>query len=139
MAMNKRETAEMQALRDRVAFLEAQMPQDKLEAPSTMTREEKPYGVLTRGWFINSWSLRQDASMSGAVELGCTDGIFHSRSNPNKTSTQTTGSMYRSRLDALIALKVEVSKHFFTAIGKLDTEIRKEKKSPTPTPERGPK
>lgn len=136
--MNKREQAEMQALRDQVTFLEAQLPRE-MEVPGPVTYDEilakrgKTGMKPVPGWFLNP-SCVTDFSWGGverAVSLGCSTGHFHSRDNPKETTSQGGGQMYRSRLDVLLVARAHAHECFMKRLAEIDKAIAAERKNPS--------
>lgn len=80
----------------------------------------KHYSEVVQGWFPHQYNG------NFRVELGCSTGTFHSRSNPKKTDSQNGGVMYRTRLDALLVCRHEATLEAAKFLAKIDAEIEKE-------------
>lgn len=120
MAMNKKELAEMDKLRRDVDLARA-LSWPSYSMPKAMTKAEiddRAPGVgATPGWFWNKYEE--------SVNLGCSNGYSHNSSGP-KTSTQGMGRMMRTRLQALQALRIEVTVSCAERLARIDAMIKAE-------------
>ena len=132
MAMTKAEKAELEAARNSLALVRAMHFPD-YPVPQPMTYEEikaslvaggKRFGhtqMVARGWFYNA-NLGGQGGYSNSVTHGCSDGIHHSREG-DVTTTQQTGRMYRTKLEALQALRHELTTQAATVLAAVDAQI----------------
>lgn len=121
--MNKKEQAEMQELREQLAMAKA-LKWPSYTAPRSFdySNYKFEYSKPLQGWF--QWSNGTDYR----VTLGCSSGVSHSTDNPTKTSTQTGGRFYVSKLDALKVARCQMSERFAKVLAKIDAEISSEEK-----------
>lgn len=82
---------------------------------------------------MNEYTCSSDYPLHG-ITLGCTDGNYRNRTARYFTDTQMAGRMWANRIDALVYARTTATAKFATILAKLDTEIKKERKSPTPEP-----
>jgi hypothetical protein len=116
MAMTKAEKTRLEELETALALSWPAYPE-----PKPMTREEieaakvtvKPesnargYGRtrIALGWFCNAYN--------GEVSQGWSDGMYHSRHNiTGDSASQNIGRMYRTKQEAAMALRHEMSREF---------------------------
>lgn len=130
MAMNKKEQAEMEALRDALAKAKAmRWPDYPMPAPVTRQwidanlvdggiKYGKPQKVA-RGWFTYS---HIDGYRRPGASYGCSDGINHDTSS-DTTSTQNMGRMYATKLEALQAVRIEVTQRVAGILASIDRQI----------------
>lgn len=127
MAMNKAEKAEMQALRVALALRMPDYPE-----PRPMTRDEilasrtveapgryrsTDTQMVAQGWDWNRHNL--------SVTVIYSDGMYHARDGFSSWS-QTHGRLYRSKADALRAMRISMSKAFAEDLAKIDAQIAAE-------------
>ena len=125
MAMTKAERAALdkaehearlaRALRFPTDPVPKQMGLDEIAA--AMTHKSVKYGrehTVARGWFYNTYAAR--------VSFGCSDGTFHNKDG-DTTSTQTPGSMYRTKAEALRAMRHEKVREVAEILAKIDKQI----------------
>jgi hypothetical protein len=130
MAMNKKEQAEMDALRNALAEAKAMRWPD-YPAPAPVTRQwieanlvdgGMKYGrpqKVARGWFYNS---HLGGYGSPGVTYGCSDGMNHDKVE-DKTSVQGAGRMYATKLEALQALRIELTQRCAGILASVDRQI----------------
>jgi hypothetical protein len=130
MAMNKKEQAEMQSLRDALDMARAmRWPDYPLPAPVTRAwidanlvdggmRHGSPQKVA-RGWFYNSYF---DSLSRPRITYGCSNGVHHETSG-DTTSTQTMGRMYATKREALQALRIELTQRCAGILASIDRQI----------------
>jgi hypothetical protein len=103
-------------------------------APRPMTREEieaakvelspKDRSVFrvrhaALGWFYNAYSA--------SITQGWSDGMSHGRDNvTGDHGSQGMGRIYRSKTDAAMALRIEMSRDFAKKLAAVDRIIREE-------------
>lgn len=126
MAMTKTEKERMDRLEKAVALARS-MRWPEYPEPAPMTQEEKKaalvdggtrYGQIqrvARGWFHNSHSK--------TVTYGCSDGIGHSPTG-DTTSSQGAGLMFATKVDALRAMRLEMTERYAEELAKVDAEIQ---------------
>jgi hypothetical protein len=132
MAMTKKEALEMADLRKALAEAKAlRFPTYRVVPP--MTREEILAGLVdgdmrygspqkvTPGWFYNGHN--------DDVRLGCSNGSGHDSWNSRATSSQGMGRMYRTKLEALRNLRLDVTQICAERLAKIDRWIAEEEES----------
>lgn len=132
MAMNKAEKAELEEARNALALVRAMHFPD-YPVPEPMTYEEinasfvdggKQFGQtqrVARGWFYNA-NLGGHGGYSNGVTHGCSNGINHSREG-DVTTTQQAGRMYRTKLEALQALRHDLTTQAAKVLAAVDAQI----------------
>lgn len=125
MSMNKAEKAEMAALRDALALSRAMKFPD-YAVPNAMSTAEimearGGWSGVVRGWFYVA-SLGGIGGYSNTVTYGCSNGISHNRTG-DKTTTQGGGRMYRTKLDALQALRHDLTKEAAKELAHVDAML----------------
>lgn len=126
MAMTKAEKARVEELETALALCWPPYPE-----PAPMTREEIEAAkvVLTPrdnsiyktrsaalGWFYNAYN--------GAVTQGWSDGMSHSRNNiTGDSASQQMGRMYRTKAEAAMVMRLEMSRDFATKLAAVDRII----------------
>jgi len=113
--MNKKEQAMVDALKQRIA-----LSWPRYEEPKPMDLSGASSHNLKTGWFSSQWGTSYSAS------LGCSSGVFHSRTHTDKTDSQQPGTMYPTKLDALKVARCQMSERFAEALARLDAEIEVE-------------
>ena len=132
MAMNKKEQAEMVALKSQVATLLLLVGTSHETPPKPMTRQEifdtikeTKQGPLP-GWFVNDYLLLElgpmyrGGSLSRVITLGCSSSIHHNTSGP-KTTTQEMGRMWRTQREALLYARALSAQKFGERLAAIDT------------------
>jgi hypothetical protein len=126
MAMTKKEQEEMALLREARDMARA-MRWPEYPCPARMTAAEinaakVPGGVkhgsqqmVARGWFF--WGTR--------VTYGCSDGIHHAVEG-DVTTSQNAGRMFRTKLDALRAMRIERTIEVARELARIDAMIEAE-------------
>ena len=109
--MTKAEQAAMQDLRVRAAL---GWPQYEKPSPMQLQPDMRK---LVVGWHMNAYT--------GEVGQGCTNGYNHCRHSTTKTSTQGAGRFWDTELEALQALRWEMSERFASDLQKIDARIAK--------------
>lgn len=128
MAMNKKEQAEMDALRQELALHKAMRLSDgeRLQPLPVLEMLEESPGSLLIGWFEHNYDL------SWHVSQGCSNQGSHSIDDIRQTSRQTCGRPYAKRSEALKAARWDVARRAAEALVRLDSEIaRTEQKEAT--------
>jgi len=129
MAMTKAERQELENALTEAAMARAlRFPTDA--NPKPMTRDEinqasthdgrASWGgasKVARGWFYNAYAMR--------VTYGCSNGINHSTEG-NQTSTQSCGRMYRTKVEALRAMRHEKVREVASQLAAIDKQIEDE-------------
>lgn len=118
MAMTKHEQAEMEELRIRLALAWPEYPVPQAVSFATGIGSNH----LRSGWFMNAYN--------GEISEGCSTGVFHSRRSTTKTDSQNAGKMYDSKLDALKAMRHEMTREFAEKLRKVDQKIEAENGTP---------
>lgn len=130
MPMTKAEKARMEELETALALCWPSYP-----APSPMTREQieaAKIKLIPRdtsvyrtgregaiGWFYNSYT--------GDVTQGWSDGMYHNTRNvTGDSASQRMGEMYRTKAEAAMAMRVEMSRQFAAKLAAIDRIIRGE-------------
>lgn len=128
MPMTKAEKARMEELETALALCWPPYP-----APKPMTREEieaaaieiKPNDSpmnrhrtrIALGWFYNAYN--------GDLAQGWSDGMYHSRHNTTgEHASQDMGQMYRTKAEAAMAMRIEMSRDFAKKLAAVDRIIR---------------
>ena len=73
---------------------------------------------VARGWFYNAY-IGSHTSYGGRVTYGCSDGIHHSTEG-DTTTTQDCGRMYRTKADAVMALRHDLTTQCAEILAKVD-------------------
>ncbi len=127
MAMSKAEKARMEELETALALCWPAYP-----APAPMTREEieaakvevtprdtSVFRHRTRialGWFHNAYA--------GRLDQGWSDGVHHSRNNvTGDSASQNMGQMYRTKAEAAMVMRLEMSRDFAKKLAAVDRII----------------
>ena len=113
--MNKKEQAMVDALKQRIA-----LSWPRYEEPKPMDLSGASSHDLKTGWFSSQYGTDYQ------VSLGCSSGVFHSRTRTDKTDCQQAGTMYHTKLDALKVARCRMSAQFATALARIDAEIEAE-------------
>ena len=116
MAMNKKEQAEMQALREQLALAQALRWPD-YTAPTPINTRSLKFNDLLVGWYGHEW----DGGYN--VGQGCTNGRYHSTHSTEKTTTQGAGVFYATRLEALRAVRLAMTQRCAKILARIDQEI----------------
>lgn len=114
MAMTKAEKAAVDALKVELAL---RWPRYEMPARLAYPERKGDYGPrpLVIGWWMNAYN--------GEADQGCTDGMYHSRRSTTKTDTQTAGVFWPTKLDALKAMRIEMSKDYARKLAAVDARI----------------
>lgn len=135
MAMTKAEKARMAELEHALGLARALRFPD-YPVPTPMTREEikaslvdggTRYGKaqqVARGWFYNAY-LGGAGDYANRVTYGCSDGIGHDRDG-DTTSSQNMGRMYRTRGEAVMAMRHELTTACAEVLAKVDRMLVEE-------------
>lgn len=130
MAMNKKEQAEMQRLRDDLALSRAlrwpdylrPAPVDRDWITANLVEGGSQYGhpqKVARGWFCNAHL----GGMSGyGATYGCSNGIHHNTSG-DVTTTQNMGRMFATKREALQALRLELTEKCASVLAAVDRQL----------------
>lgn len=127
MAMTKAEKARVEELETALALCWPPYP-----APEPMTREEIEAAKIkltprdasvyrngreaALGWFYNAYA--------GLVTQGWSDGMSHSVNNTTGDyGSQRMGQMYRTRAEAAMAMRIEMSREFAKKLAAVDRVI----------------
>jgi hypothetical protein len=127
MAMNQTEKAAMQTLRERVAFLEAQLPRE-WAVPVPLTRDEIEAEAGKRGntlrvaagWYWHEYEAERGGD---PVTHGCSTISSHCDYDVARTTSQRMGRMYRTKLEALVAARIHAFTTFHKRLAALDVRI----------------
>lgn len=129
--MNKKEQAAFdKAQADLAAAYALSWPTEP--EPQPMTQPElheeakKSASGLFVGWWINDYSILSRGSIGQGFGQGCSNGHNHCRSYIHKTTTQNCGTFYRSKREAILALRWQVCRFVAGQLAKLDAERNKE-------------
>lgn len=127
MAMTKAEKARVEELETALALcwpsypMPAPMTREQIEAAKvTVTPKDSPMtrhrAQIAIGWFYSSYN--------GDLSQGWSDGMYHSRHNiTGDSATQNMGQMYRTRREAAMALRIEMSRNFAKKLAAVDRII----------------
>lgn len=129
MAMTKAEKARVEELETALALCwppysaPAPMIRGEIEAakikliPSDRSVHRERNAAL--GWFYNSHN--------GSVTRGWSDGMYHGRDNiTGDYGSQNMGRMYRTKAEAAMAMRLEMSRDFAEKLAAVDRIIRGE-------------
>jgi hypothetical protein len=116
--MTKKEQLEMSELKERLAMALA-LSWPSYSKPQRVDTSTISYRGLVTGWF------QRNGSDGHNVSLGCSDGVHHSPSNPEKTSTQRAGVFYTTKADALKVARIEMTERFARMLARVDADITK--------------
>lgn len=119
MAMNKKEQAEMERLRDELAKAKA-LRWPTYTKPAPIVVGYVGYKKLVTGWNAHTWNAEY------SVREGCTDGMHHNTHGTDKTTTQGPGRFYQTRLEALRVARLEMTERFAEALARIDRAIEAE-------------
>lgn len=125
MAMTKAERAALDKAEHEARLARAlRFPTDPVPKPMSIddiraarTHKSVKYGlehVVARGWFYNAYSAR--------VTLGCSDGVHHNKDG-DTTATQYAGCMYRTKAEALRAMRHEKVREVAETLARIDKQI----------------
>jgi hypothetical protein len=123
MAMTKAEKARMAELEKQLAMSRAmRFPDYSVPQPMSYDDIKDALSVsgetVVRGWFYNA-NLGGYGGYSNQATYGCSNGINHSREGA-KTSTQGMGRMYRTREEAVMALRHELTTQCAELLARVD-------------------
>lgn len=125
--MTKKEQAQMDALEKALATARAlcypQYPKPKSMTVDELTPAENKYA----GGVVVAWH-QHNHECSYRVGQGCSNGTFHSYHDTEKTTSQSPGVFYRTKLEALQAARHEMTERFAQALARIDAEIAQETK-----------
>jgi hypothetical protein len=130
MAMNKKERAEMDRLRDDLALSRSlrwpDYPRPKKVSLEWIKANLVSGGIkyghpqeVARGWFYNA---NIGSYSQYTVTYGCSDGIYHNRDG-DTPSSQNIGRMYATRLEALQALRIDLTEQCARILADVDKQI----------------
>ena len=123
--MTKAENTEMNRLRSELAFARALRWPD-YPKPERLTRDQlTPVRNQYSGGVVTAWH-QANYETNYRVSEGCSDGVSHNPSGTNKTTSQSVGEFYRTRLEALRVVRHEMTERFAKALAAVDAEIEKE-------------
>jgi hypothetical protein len=132
MAMTKAEKARMQELEHALRLSRAMRFPD-YPVPQPMTREEidaslAPGGfylgrqqMVARGWFYHA-NVGGYGGYSNSVTYGCSNGMSHSREG-DYTTSQNMGRMYRTKSEAFMALRHELTTKCAEILADIDCQV----------------
>lgn len=132
MAMTKAERAEMERLWADLAMARA-MRWPSYPKPAPMTLEDIKANIVdggvqygrpqkvARGWFYNAYLSHSYPD----VTQGCSTGFVHSTSGDVAT-TQNRGRMYARKVDALRAMRHDLTEFVASILAKVDQQIEEE-------------
>ena len=114
MAMNKAEREELERLKQEVALAKA-LRFSALPAPVLIP---PPDSGTTTGWIMNSYGL-------GSIEQAWSERCCHGRGQKrgDMTASQKGVSLYRSKLDAYVGLRLAKEMEFAKALADIDARI----------------
>ena len=122
MAMTKAEKEEMERLKWELAR-ERAMRFPAYSKPERMTSTElTPAKNVYSGGVVVAWH-QWNYGVEFRVQEGCSNGINHSSSNTDRTTTQGGGQFYKSKLDALRVARIEITERFASVLATIDAEI----------------
>ena len=122
MAMNKKEQAEMESLRDQLRLAQA------LRYTEPVAKDVKPplCGGLMTGFLYNA------CPNSWRVEPACSSSSYHSFGRDDKTDSQQPAWLYSTRLLALRACRNDAERRSAKWLAEIDEAIAEElAKQPT--------
>lgn len=123
--MNKKEQAELeQARTDRDMALALRFRSEPL--PERMKPAED-YRELRQGWSKNAFTR--------SVSPGCFTSQSHAIGYTHSTCSQGSGTFYATRLEALLALRHEMTVKYANHLAIVDRGIDLERAEPTPIPD----
>jgi hypothetical protein len=121
MAMTKAERAEVQALRERAALGWSSEPEpERMPLP--------PHPEYANGWSVNEHTERVCRAWTGSNvhgigrHLPMVDGV-PSYDWKNTSGSQNGRRLYATEADALVALRIALSRKFAKALAVVDAEI----------------
>jgi hypothetical protein len=115
MAMNKKEQAEMEALKHELRVARAMRFTDPV--PKDVFPPQTMHELVT-GWVYNAHSKR--------VDVACTNSVNHAVGQTDRTTSQRPILMYSSRLLALKGLRHELERKYAEELAELDRKIEDE-------------
>lgn len=114
MAMNKKEKAELDKLKQELRLAKALRWTVPIEPDVS---PPPPFTEMKRGWLYN------DYITSARVEPACASSHFHAFGQTDRTTTQGTRSLFSSRLLALKALRHRLELKCAEILAKIDKDI----------------
>jgi len=123
--MTRKEQAQMDSLAKALAEARAlcypQYPKPKSMSVDELTPAENKYtsGVVV-AWHQNNYDC------SYRVGQGCSNGVSHDMHGTERTTTQTAGVFYHTKLEALQVARHEMTERFAQALARIDAEIANE-------------
>lgn len=130
MAMNKKEQAEMDALRKELAIAKALRFTDKVKPdvpPPTGGGFSNGSMDLTRGWDAHACLSSYN---SYRVEKACSSSVHHG-TGWEKTSSQWPRHLYSTRLLALRACRNQLEELVARSLAEIDLDIEREIANPS--------
>lgn len=131
MAMNKKEQAEMENIRNEMRKARALRFTDKVYQDVLPPSHNEGYGKLNTGFVFNSHNC--------SIDIACSSSFSHGKGQANKTTSQQAISMFSSRLLALKAMRNEIEQECAKKLAKIDGYIEKEICQQQPTKGTEPK
>jgi hypothetical protein len=117
MAMNKKEQAEMERLRDELRLAKALRFTEKVE-PDVPIPES--FSGLAKGFLYNSYLAEP------RVVPACSSSVSHGWGNSDRTTTQQPRRLYSTRLLALRACRHDLEKQCAKLLADIDAQIENE-------------
>lgn len=114
MAMNKKEQAEVEALKTALAFRFTSNVLPDLQPPTTGSE-------LRKGWLFNVYSNQ--------VDPACTSVISHSVGRDDQARSQGCRVLFSTKLRALRALRYAVEQECALKLRQIDVRIESEQKA----------
>jgi hypothetical protein len=111
MSMNKKEQAEVEKLKTRLALRFTEDVKPDVPKPEV----EPGSGKIVNGWSFNSYSKR--------VEKSCSSSMYHSNGLWNKTDSQYPIEQYSMPILAYKAMRREVEERFAAELRAIDRSI----------------
>ena len=138
MSMTKKEQAQLAELqinlRDALALSWPQEPEPEPMSVEEIKAHCDGYAKPATGWFMNDY-LGSHMGIIHNIQHGCSNGHQHSTRSTTKTDSQHCGRMYRTRAEALLAMRWGITRKVARILGEIDTARQQEREQAKPAPE----
>jgi hypothetical protein len=118
MAMNKKEQAAFDALKDELRLAKALRFTEPVDYDVAIPKSSE----LRTGFLYNAYL----GGSGPRVEVACTDSIYHSFGRNDRTTTQRAHPLYSTRLRALRAMRHEIETKCARILADVDAQIEAE-------------
>lgn len=120
--MTKKETAEMDSLRDQLLIARALRFTEEVNPDVMPPDYNSRHDALSTGFSFIAY-----AGFGGdSTAVGCSSSSYHARGRTDKTTSQGATMLYSTRLLALRGLRHEVEKEVAKRLAAIDKQIERE-------------